>query len=59
MNSDDLFVCFCLLLLYTIATIFQFYRGGDIMHEMRRRKPEPILLLTQGIFNPQHHIDMV
>ena len=29
------------------------------MYEMRRRKPEPTLLLTQGIFNLPHHIGMV
>ena len=41
----------CLLLLYDIATVFQLYHGGDMMFEMRRRKTEPILLPTQGIFN--------
>ena len=29
-----------------------------MMYEMRRRKPEFILLPTQGIFNLPHHIDM-
>ena len=38
-------------LFYAIATVFQLYHGGDIMYEMRRRKPEPTLLST--------HIDMV
>ena len=35
------------------------YHGGDMMYEMRRSKPEPTLLLTQGIFNLQHRIGMV
>ena len=34
----------CLL---AIATVFQLYHGGDMMYEMRRRKPEPTLLSTQ------------
>ena len=34
------------LLFYTIATVFQLYHGSDMMHEMRRRNPEPILLPT-------------
>ena len=42
----------CLLLLYTIATVFQLYYGSDLMYEMRRRKPKPTLLSTQRIFNP-------
>ena len=29
------------------------------MYEMRRRKPEPTLLPTQGIFDHPHHISMV
>ena len=49
----------CLLLLYAIATMFQLYHGGDLIYEMRRRKPEPTHLPTQGIFNLAHHIDMV
>ena len=49
----------CLLLLYNIATVFQLYHGSDMMYEMRRRKPEPTLLLTEAIFNLQHHIDMI
>ena len=43
-----LFVC-CYF--YAIATVFQLYHGGDMMHEMRRWKPEPTFLLTQGTFN--------
>ena len=34
----------CLLLFYIIATVFQLYFGSDIMYEMRKRKPEPILV---------------
>ena len=30
-----------------------------MIYEMRRSKPEPALLQTQGIFNVSHHIDMV
>ena len=30
-----------------------------MMYEMRRRKPEPTLLLTHGIFNLPHHTGMV
>ena len=32
---------------------------GDMMYEIRRRKPEPTLLPTQGIFNLPHHVGMV
>ena len=46
-------------LFYAIATLFQLYHGGDIMHEMRMRKPEPRLIPTQGIFNFPHHIGIV
>ena len=46
-------------LVYVIATVFQLYLGGDMMHEMRRRLREPILLLTQGIFTLPRHIGMV
>ena len=31
----------------------------DVMYDMSRRKPEPTLLPTQGIFYVQHHIGMV
>ena len=48
----------CLLLFCGIATAFQFH-GSDMMYEMRRRKPEPTLLLTQGTFNLPHHTGMV
>ena len=29
-----------------IATLFQLYHCGDMLNEMRRRKPEPTLLQT-------------
>ena len=44
--------CFALLLFYTIAIVFQLYLCDD----MRRRKHEPTLLLTPGIFHLPHHI---
>ena len=53
-----LFVC-CLFLFYAIATVFQIYHSGDMMCEMRRRKPEPTHLPTWGIFNLPHHIGML
>ena len=37
---------------YDRPTAFQIYDGGDMMPEMRRRKPEPTLLQTKDI--PQH-----
>ena len=52
-------VLFVLLLLYTVATTWQLYIGGDMMYEMRRRKPEHKILLTQGIFNQSHNIVIV
>ena len=48
-----------LLFFYAIAIVFQLYHGGDMMYEMRRRKPKPTLLPTQVIFNLPHHIGMV
>ena len=36
----------------------QLYHGGDMMYEMRKLKPEPTLLPTQGNFNLPHHIGM-
>ena len=42
-----------------MATVFQLYVGGDVIYEMHRRKPEPTLFLTQGIFNLPHHIGIV
>ena len=49
----------CLLLLDIIATVFQLYHTSDMMYEMRRNKPKPTLLLTQGSFNLLDHIGMV
>ena len=46
-------------LFYAIATVFQLCHGSDMMHEMRKRKPEPTFLLTQAIFTLPHHIGMV
>ena len=48
-------VCF----FFTIATVFQLYHGDARLYEMRRRKADPTLLPTQGIFNLPHHIGMV
>ena len=42
-----------------IATVFQLYHGGDMMYEIRRRKPKPTLLSTQEIFTLPCHIGMV
>ena len=44
------FALFVLLLFYAIATVFKLDFDGDMMYEMRRRKREPTLLLTQAIF---------
>ena len=58
--QDVLVAClFDLLLFYVRATVFQLYHDGNMMHEMRRRKPELTLLPTQEIFNLPHHIGMV
>ena len=51
----DYIVC---LLFYAIETVFQLHSGSDMMYEMRR-KPEPTLVPTQGIFNLPDHIGMV
>ena len=48
-----------LLLCCAIVTVFQLYHSSDMMREMRRRKPEPTLLPTQGVFNLTHHTGMV
>ena len=37
----------------------QLYHGGDMMYEMRCRKPEPTPLPAQRFFNLPHHIGMV
>ena len=47
------------LLFYAIVTVFQLYHGGDMMHEMRRRKSKPMPSPTQEIFNLPHHLGMV
>ena len=31
--------CVCLLLFYTLTTVFKLYHGRNMMYEMRRRKP--------------------
>ena len=49
----------CLLLLSAITTLFQLYHDSNMMYEIRRRKPEPTILLTQWIFNLPHHIGIV
>ena len=51
-----LYKLFVLLLLYAIATVFLLYHGNDMIHELRRRKPEPTILSMQGIFNLPHHM---
>ena len=48
LSTIDLQVCLFVVVL-CLATVFYVYHGSDIMSEMRRQKPEPILLLTQGI----------
>ena len=47
-----------LLLFYAIARAFQLYHGSDMIYETRK-KPDPTLLLTQGIFNLPCHVGMV
>ena len=44
---------------YAIATVFHSCHGGDMMHEMRTRKPEPTFVPTQRIVNLPHNIGMV
>ena len=43
-----------LLLFYALATVFQLHHGGDMIYEGRRRKPDPTLLLIQGIIPYRH-----
>ena len=38
----------CLLLACGIVTVFQLYHGGDMMYEMRRRKPESTYTFTNS-----------
>ena len=56
---ETMYITVCLLLFYAIATVFQLYHYGDMIYEIRRRKPDPTLLQTQGIFNLPLHIGMV
>ena len=52
---------FVVVVLHHSNSIFVIYHGGDMIkkYEMRRRKPEPTLLPTEGIFNFPHHIGIV
>ena len=50
---------FCFVVALAIATVLQLYLGGDMMYEIRMRKPEPTVLPTEGIFNLSHHIGRV
>ena len=59
MFRDCALECLVLLFFYTTATLFQLYPGGDMLYKMKRRKPEPTLLSTEGIFNLPQHIGMV
>ena len=54
--SDSPFIL-KLVLFYARAIVFQLDLGGD-MYEMRRKKIEPTVLPTQGIFYLPHHIGM-
>ena len=47
-----------LLLIYTIAIVFELCLGGDMMYEIRR-KTKLTLLLTQRFFNLPHHIGVL
>ena len=49
----------CLFVFYAIPTVFQLYHSDDMMYKIRRRKPEPTLLLTQGFFNLPHNVGTV
>ena len=46
-------------LFYAIAPDVQLYHGGDIMYDMRRRKPEPTPLPTQEMFKVPQHKGMI
>ena len=48
------FVSFSLF--YAIAIVFQLHQCNVMLYEMGRRKSDPTLLLTQGIFNLPHHM---
>ena len=51
-----IFVCCCFM-----PQQLYFSHGSDMMYEMRRRKPGPTLLPTQGFFKFKlaHHIGML
>ena len=51
--SGQVETCVCLLLCDATAILFQWYHGGDMMYEMRRRTPEPTLLLTMATLTSQ------
>ena len=52
-----LYVCFVVVLRHSNSiSVISWRWYGDVMYEMRRRKPEPAL---SGIFNLPHHISMV
>ena len=44
---------------YTIAAVYQLYHGVGMMYEMESRKPDPIHLLTQVIFNLPHRTGII
>ena len=50
---------FGLVVVFHHSTNISVILGGDMMYEMRRRKPESTLLLTQGIFNLPDHIGII
>ena len=52
------FVCLIVVVLHNSNSI-SVICGFDMMYEMRRRKPMPTLLPTQGIVNLPHHIGML
>ena len=61
-SDEDLHALFALFLLYHIPTVFPLYILVEIWcgpYVMMFRKPEPTLLLNQGIFNLPHHISMI
>ena len=46
-------------LFYTIAIVFQLYQSIDMLYQMRRKNPKPILLPTKGIFNLPYLTDIL
>ena len=59
LHIDAFFVLPFLVMFHAIAIIVQLHLGGDMMYDMKRRKPETTLLPTEGVFNLRHHIGMV